>query len=166
MSTAFWAIVYQERRRLVFVTGLAFVAGVLFYWHSSVYLSAVHISLITGGVYAGVVGLAAMTICALLPSMRYMMESVALSRLMLAILFLGNPKLGEQFLSNPLLLAVIVVVGGACISRLIHGRIERQTPPLQTFRSSPRGATIARGNAWQQGFVDWIDGASVRPVPA
>ncbi len=145
---------------------LAFVAGVLFYWNSAVYLAGVHISLITGTVYAGIVGIAAVIVCAVLPSMRFMMESVAFSRLALALFFLAEPEIGIRLLSNPLLLAIVVVTGGACISRLIHGRIEREPSRLLQFPALTRSAVVAHGNDWQRQFVGWIDGTAPVRVPA
>lgn len=164
MSLSFRTSLYRERRRLALVTTLAFVAGVLFYWPSKVYLAGLHISVITGTVYAGVVGVAALLICIIFPRLRFMMEAVAISRLILAFAILAMPELGPAVLTNPLLMALIVVSGGACISRLLHGRILRHPLPRFSFGPTTRKSVVAVGTDWQRSFVSWVDGAAPVPV--
>lgn len=157
MSSAFLACLYQERRRLGLVTALAFVAGVLFYWPSQTYLGAVHISLVTGVVYAAVVGVAAAIVCVLLPRLRFMIEAVAVSRLVLSCCVVVTPEIGPLLLANPFLMALVVVLGGALISRVMHGRIVREPRPAFAFGPSARRDVVVLGALWQRGFVDWID---------
>lgn len=164
MSIAFQACLYRERRRLTLVTTLAFLAGVLFYWPSQLYLAGLHISLVTGTVYAAVVGIAAIVICCALPRLRFMMEAVAISRLILALAVATNPGLGGALLGNPFLMALVVVTGGACISRVLHGRLHRPPLPRFSFGPATRHAVVAQGTAWQCRFVSWVDGAV--PAPA
>ena len=164
MTSAFLACLYNERRRLALVTTLAFAAGMLFYWPSKVYIGDLHISLITGAVYAGIVGLAALLICAVFPRLRFMMEAVAISRLILALVALAIPGIGPALLTNPLLMALVVVSGGACVSRLLHGRIQRHPLPRFAFGPATRKSVVAVGTEWQRRFVLWVDGAATVPV--
>ena len=166
MSTGLGALLYRERRRLTLVAGLAYLAGLLLYLPSQVYIGSVHISLVTGAVYAGVVGVAAIVICAILPSMRFMMEAVAISRLLLALLILGEPQLRALLLGNPLIMALVLVTGGVLISRLIHGRIERQPRGRFQLRTRWQSAVIRQGTAWQRSFVDWVEGTAPVRVQA
>ena len=155
MSTALRALLYRERRRLGLVAGLAYLAGFLFYLSVPVYLGAVHIAFVTGAIYAGVVGAISVLVCALLPSMRHMIEAVAIARLLLACLAAAAPHLGYLLLGNPLLMALLVVSGGAAVSRLIHGRRERHGHGM---RAGHRRAAGYRGTQRQQRFVAWVDG--------
>ena len=111
MTSAVKATLYHDRRRLALVALLAFLAGTLFYWPSQVYLGQVHISLVTGIVYAAVVFVAALIVCVTLPRMRFMIEAVALSRLLLSLLVLAVPELGVLVLTNPVIMALVVVGG-------------------------------------------------------
>ena len=106
-----WQHLYRERRRLTFVSAMAFVAGVLMYLPAPAYLGGVHISVITGLIYAVIVGAAALIVCMALPRMRFMIEAVAISRLFLSIFVLAVPQVGFQILASPLLTAFIVVAG-------------------------------------------------------
>lgn len=138
---------------------MAFLAGVLFYLRSDLYINGIHISLITGLVYATVVGSAAALVCLFLPSMRFMIEAIAVSRVCLALLVLSMPNLGYAIISSPLMTAFIVVLGGSLISRVMHGRIERKRklsllPSGGFFNRSP---VRTRGNEWQRRFVHWLD---------
>ncbi len=160
MSTGLGALLYRERRRLTLVAGLAYLAGLLLYLPSQAYIGSVHISLVTGAVYACVVGVAAIVICAMLPSMRFMMEAVAISRLLLALLILGEPQLRALLLGNPLIMALVLVTGGVLISRLIHGRIERQPHRRFQLRTPWQSAVIRQGTDWQRSFVGWVEGTA------
>ncbi len=152
------ALLYRERRRLILVAGLAYLAGALLYLPSQAYIGPVHISLVTGAVYAGVVGIAAIAVCAILPSMRFMMEAVAISRLLLALLVLAEPQLRAFFLGNPLIMAFVLVLGGICISRGLHGRIEKQSRSLFQVRTPWQQAIVRQGTDWQRSFVRWVEG--------
>lgn len=159
--------IYQDRRRLCFVALLAFVAGVLFYAQAPVYLGAVHISLVTGAVYALVVGTAALFVCIVFPSMRFMIEAVAISRLVLSVFVLCVPQVGFQILASPLLTAVLVVTGGVAVSRVLHGRILRSDPRGHAPWASPanvRRPARIQGTPAQHRRVGWFDGHA--PIPA
>ena len=166
MTSAVKATLYHDRRRLALVALLAFLAGTLFYWPSRVYLGPVHISLITGLVYASVVFVTALIVCLALPRMRFMIEAVALSRLVLALFVLATPELGALVLANPLIMALVVVAGGACISRLIHGRVKRESPVRFAFGPATRHSVVTIGTPHQERFVAWVEGAAPRRLAA
>jgi len=164
MLSAFFSKVFQERRRLTFVSTMAFLAGFLFYLNADLYIHGVHVAFVTGAIYAAVVGAAAMLICLFLPSMRFMIEAVAVSRFGLSLFVLAFPQIGFQILASPLLTAFLVVTGGALISRLIHGRIQQQKRP-GWGRLLPAGSMFERApqqlqaRNWQFRFVAWMDDA-------
>lgn len=166
MSTALRAHLHQERRRLGFVIVLAYLAGVLFFWRSQVYVGGVHISLLTGLIYAIIVGLAAILICLVLPRLRFMMEAMAMSRLSVALSVMAAPELGVRLLSEPFLMALILVTWGACLSRLIHGRIDRGPKKFLAFGPRNRQNVVALGTPFQRGFVAWVDGSDKLPAAA
>ena len=166
LLNALGAVIYRERRRLTFVTTMAFLAGFLFYFNADASIHGVHVAFVTGAIYAGVVGTAAFLICLFLPSMRFMIEAVAISRLGLSLFVLMHPALGFQILANPMLTAFLIVFGGAVISRVVHGRFQRDRSDgvfgrLRLFHRAP--PTLHAG-AWQTRFVTWMDGTA--PVRA
>lgn len=160
--------IHEERRRLIFVTSLAFIAGVLLYSNVRLLVGGVPLALITGLAYAALIGPITLVICVFVPRFRFMMDAVAVSRLILALFAYAYPTFGFTLLSSPLLQAVIVVGGGVAVSRLIHGRILRQPKsavtesPLPAAPRDPRRrrppARLSRPNAFQRGFVGWVDG--------
>lgn len=159
MSSALTAHLHRDRRRLAFVVALAYVAGVLFFWNSQVYWGGVHISLVTGLVYAVIVGIAAVIICLALPRLRFMMEAMAMSRLSLAFTVMMVPELGRIVLTQPFVMALILVAGGACLSRVVHGRMDRGPKKFLAFGPHHRQSVTALGTPFQRGFVAWVDGA-------
>lgn len=169
MFSALWAILYRERRRLGFVALTAYVAGFLFYLPHGIWLGSVPLAVVTGAVYAVVVGVATFLVCAFLPAMRFMIEAVAVSRLVLSVAFLGAPHLGAAVLASPLLTALLVVGGGILVSRLLHGRILRERRPGWRALLGPadlfhRTPPRLRGHPWQHRFTGWLDDAV--PIPA
>lgn len=163
MPTAFWSLLHRERRRLAFVVSLAFWAGVLLYWNANTAIGSVPIAWVTGAVYAVVVGVAALVICAFLPSMRYMMEAVAISRLALAFYLLAHPEVGASLLQSPFLLALVVVTGAILVSRVIHGRSERQHTTFFSLPNQRFEKRFIQGTALQVWFVNWIEPAAPEP---
>jgi len=164
MSFGLKRLIYRERRRLVFVVSMAFMAGFFFYLRADLYVFGVHLAIVTGLVYAAVVGLCAMLVCLLLPSMRFMIEAVAVSRFALSVFVLVFPNFGYRILADPAATACVVVLGGLMISRLLHGRIIRETARDWRDRIVPRHAfqrmpVRVRGNPWQYRFVGWMDDA-------
>jgi len=154
--------IYRDRRRLLFVVSMAFFAGYIMYLRADLYVFGVHIALFTGTLYASVVAFCALVICLFLPSMRFMMEAVAISRLGLSLVVFFAPNVGGPILSSPLLTAFVVVFGGFCISRLLHGRILKTKPTTWRDRLFPQTGMQrlpARIEAapWQLRFVGWID---------
>ena len=83
------------------------------------------IALVTGAIYAGIIGPTALFFCLVLPSIRFFIEAVAMSRLALSIFVFGAPEVGYKVLSSPMLTAALVVLGAAGISRVLHGKIHK-----------------------------------------
>ena len=156
--------VHQERRRLFFVASLAFLAGFLFYVRSDVTIGGVHVAWVTGAIYAIVVGTCALLVCLFLPAMRFMIEAVAISRLILSLAVLARPDLGHVLVNSPFIMALLVVTGGFLISRALHGRILRRKArswrdrlvPIMGFERQPARLIAA---PWQMRFVGWMDDA-------
>lgn len=169
MVRGLWSSIFRERRRLLFVTSLAFLAGFLFYLRADAYVHGIHVSLVIGAIYAVVVGLCALLVCIALPSLRFMIEAVAVSRLALSLFVLAQPQIGFKILASPALTAALVVFGGVIISRAMHGRILKdevrgwrdRIVPRHAFRRQP---VRVRANRLQFRFVSWLDDAV--PIPA
>ena len=156
--------IYRERRRLVLVTALAFLAGYIFYMRANAQLWGLPVPVITGAIYAGVVAPTALFFCLVLPSIRFMIEAVAISRLAFSVFVFSVPDIGYRILASPFLTAAVVVLGGIAVSRLIHGRIQKtkakgwreKLRPARIFSRSP---VQIHARAWQHRFVGWIDDA-------
>lgn len=152
-----------ERRRIAVVTALAFAAGALLYTNIPAYSADIPLPLITGALYAGIVGPVAFLTCIFLPAFRFMLESIALSRLIVAIAAAQFPELAVALISNPLLMALLVVSGGAILSRALHGQFARAKaarklagllPETLFQRQQP---VLVAPKPWQMQFVGWID---------
>ncbi len=154
--------VYRDRRRLIFVIAMAFLTGFIMYLRADIHVYGVHVAWVTGAIYASVVGLCAIFISLFLPSIRFMMEAVAISRLGLSFVVFFAPGLGFPILASPTATALVVVCGGLIISRLLHGRIRKPKPTRLRDRFIPQNgfqrlpARIQAG-PWQTRFVGWID---------
>lgn len=145
------------------------MAGAIFYLRANVQVMGVPVPLLTGAIYAGVVGPIALLCCLFLPSLRFMIEAVAVSRLAFACFVYYVPEIGYKILASPFLTALVVVTGGALVSRLIHGRIRRaKVDGWREHYSLRRIVTRTPANLtarpWQQRFVGWIDDTA--PVTA
>ncbi|MBT8459791.1 MAG: hypothetical protein KJN60_09000 [Boseongicola sp.] len=156
--------VHLERRRLYFVTLLAFVAGVLFYARLDMVLFGLPAPFIVGLIYAFIIGFAALIVCILAPSFRFMLEAIAISRLAVAGVAFSFPALGDTILASPILNAIIVVGFGVAVSRLMHGRIVRPARVslenrLLAYAEEGRGRIRVTGNVWQRNYVAWMDDA-------
>lgn len=154
--------IHLERRRLYFVTLLAFAAGVLFYARLDMILFGLPAPFIVGLIYAFIIGFAALVVCILAPSFRFMLEAIAISRLAIAGLAYSVPALGQTILASPVLNAVIVVGFGVAVSRLMHGRVLRSTrvglrTRLRTYAVEGRGNVRVAGTVWQRNYVSWMD---------
>lgn len=162
MATGAKPIIYQERKRLIFVAVMAFFAGFLFYVRTDAYIGGIHLSLVTGTVYAVIIGACALIVCIALPSMRFMIEAIAVSRLILALFVVSVPSIGYHILTNPLFTALITVTGGIAVSRVIHGRLHRDRRkglkghlfPTDLFKRLP---VRVEGTPRQQRFVHWLE---------
>lgn len=156
--------VHYERRRLYFVTLTAFLAGILFYSRLDMVLLGLPAPFVVGLIYAFIIGIAALFVCILAPSFRFMLEAIAISRLGIAALAFGFPTFGETILASPVLNACIVVGFGVGVSRVIHGRIIRTARTglrarLHSYATEGRGKVRVAGSAWQRSYVGWMDDA-------
>jgi hypothetical protein len=161
--------IYRERKRLVFVTLLAFAAGYLFYARLDVQLFGMPAAVITGLIYAGIIAPVALLVCLFLPTLRFMVEAIAVSRLCVACIVYTYPEVGATILASPILTAVIVVGFGVAISRMLHGRVLRQALPglrerIAQIRAAYRVPARIIAGPWQQRFVGWVDDAIPVPV--
>jgi len=162
MRKGLWPRIYRERRRLALVTLFAFAAGFLFYIRVDIHVWGLPVALVTGAIYAAVIGPVALAVCLFLPSLRFMIEAVAVARLGLAVFVLAEPGVGYRLLASPMLTAAVVVGGGWLISRALHGRIVRAPASRWRDRFLPRGlfrrdpARLA-ALPWQRRFVGWVD---------
>lgn len=144
-----------ERRRLLFVVSLTFVAGALLYAHVPAEIAGLPAPLLAGLLYAGLIGPAALATCVLLPAARFLVEGIAISRLAVALTAFNFPELGMALLTSPLLMTLLVVSGGSLISRSLHGRIVRSSKgPRAWFR---RTRVRVQAQAWQLAYVGWMD---------
>ena len=155
-------LIYRERRRLTFVIALAFLAGFLFYLPTNVHVHGIHLSWLTGAIYALVIGLSAIAVFLYLPTMRFMVEAIAVSRLCLSLFVLAAPELGYRILSDPFVMACLVVFGGLVLSRVMHGRILKEKTRtwgerIRNFRSVSPAPVRLRGSALQFRFVGWME---------
>jgi hypothetical protein len=141
---------------------MAFLAGVVFYLRADVYIGGIHLSLITGLLYAWIIGACALVVCIALPSMRFMIEAVAVSRLILSFFVFIVPSVGYTILANPVITAFITVGGGMAVSRLMHGRIRKEARtgwkgrvwPAAMFTRLP---VVVHAGPRQQRFVNWME---------
>lgn len=151
---------HRERRRLCFVTALAFLSGYIMYLQSELQVWGLHIAWVTGGIYACVVGAFALLICLFVPSMRFMIEAVAISRLGISVVVFALPELGVRLLADPFITASVIVAGGFLVSRALHGRILKERNYTWRDRILPRferKPVQIRATAFQARFVGWID---------
>ena len=153
---------WRERRRLAFVAVLAFFAGFFFYARLDLMLFGLPAGIVTGLVYAAVIVPVALMICVFMPSVRFLIEAVAITRLILAMLVYTYPILGEVLLQNPLMTAAIVVSSGAILSRsVLHGRMTK--PPVEGWMARVRQfftrvpAHIEAPTPLQHRFTAWVD---------
>lgn len=110
---------YRERRRVAFVTSLAFLAGFVMYSGFEGLAFGLPVPVFTGIVYALFVGVAAVMTSLLVPRLRHTLELVAISRLLFSVLVLYAPELTEPMRSSPLISATIVVGGAAWVQILL-----------------------------------------------
>lgn len=154
-----------------FVTTLAFLAGVLFYARLAEVYGAPQIALLTGAVYALVIAPVTLFVCAFAPGFRFMIDSIAVSRFMIAAISFLVPPIGTVIIANPILTALLVVSTGAIISPILHGRIIKR--PSQTWRDRyglraalARRRVLIDGNHRQHRFTGWLEGKAPIPVAA
>ena len=157
---SFW----KERKRLAFVTALAFLAGFLFYARADTYVFGIQIGVATGLAYAAVIAPVTLMICVLAPRMRFLIDAIAVSRLLVALFAFAFPTIGETLLLQPVLLAFLIVSLGAVLSRtVLHGKIIRFRARTWRARLRPRHflrrrpVRLQSSTNWQRRFVGWVD---------
>ena len=155
---------WKERKRLAFVAVLAFLAGFLFYARVDAYVFGVQVGVATGLIYAAVIAPVALIICLFLPRMRFLIEAIAVSRLLVALFVFAFPAIGQELLLQPILMAILVVSLGAVLSRtVLHGKIVRFR--ARTWRTAlrprhhlrRRPVRLQSATDWQRRFVGWVD---------
>lgn len=156
--------IYLERRRLSFVAVLAFLAGAIGYLHLPQTLYGMPAPLFIGLLYMAVITPFALLVCLFLPRLRFMIEAVAVSRLLFSTFVFLVPEVGYKIMAMPSLNAVIVVTGGVLISRTMHGQIVREKTQSWWERAVPRDVfsrapALVAGSDRQVRFTNWVDGA-------
>lgn len=112
------AILRLERRRLLLVTLLAFAAGVLLYARLPAESAlGLPVPLLTGLIYAAIVGPAAVATMLIMPTLRFLMEGAAISRFVVSLAAFGLPDMAYVLVTTPLLMATVTVSGGMVVSR-------------------------------------------------
>lgn len=101
---------------------MAGFSGMILYAQLDAMAFGLPFPLFAGILYAGIVGVSSLLICAVVPGLRHMIELVAVSRLLLAIVGLAIPALGIAVITSPLLSATLVVGGAALVRALLLGR--------------------------------------------
>lgn len=102
----------QKRGRIAFVTVLAFFSGVVLYLRTDILILGIPLPLVTGLLYAAIIGPATIAIFAFLPALSRMIENLALSRLSVSVFVFIFPGPGDVLLASPHLMAAFVVAGG------------------------------------------------------
>ncbi|MXQ07036.1 hypothetical protein GQ651_04160 [Alphaproteobacteria bacterium GH1-50] len=154
--------IWQERRRLAFVGILAFLAGFFFYARSDMVVYGLPAGVVTGAVYASVIVPVSLAVCIFAPSIRFLIEAVAVSRFLISLVVFAFPDLGAVILGMPLLTAMLVVSLGAILSRtVLHGRIVKRRPGsfLKRVKAffTRMPARLHQPTAFQSRFVSWVD---------
>ena len=150
------AHVSLERRRLAFVVTLAFIAGALLYANVPTAAGVLPAPVLAGLLYAGLIGPAALMTCIFIPTARFLIEGIAVSRLAVALTAFNFPEIGQVLLASPLIMTLIVVAGGSLISRSLHGRIVR-TEKWSLRSWFDRSGVRLRAKTWQIAYVTWMD---------
>lgn len=131
--------------RLGMVIALAFVAGVLFYANYRFEVLGMPLPVYTGLLYAVVIGFVGAVVYACLPGLQLMMETVAISRLGIAVWAFNNPEQGAQLLASPLVSATLVIAGAIVIRGVVHGGWAGKTGQtlVRPFLRQPLGGPSA-----------------------
>lgn len=120
-----------ERRLLVFVTAMAFLAGVLLYLRYDIWVRGMPLPLFTGLLYATFVGTAAAVTLMVVPALRIMIEAVAISRLGVAVAAYGMPAFGAKLITSPIFSATVVILAAIAVKEIRKG-----LPVLAAYRAA------------------------------
>ncbi|WP_157770131.1 hypothetical protein [Ruegeria marisrubri] len=117
---------------------MAFVSGYLLYAHMHGTVFGMAVPVFTGMTYAVAILVAAVSICVFLPRLRFMIESIAVARLLIAVTAFLLPGLGEALRGSPELSAALLVGAAAVLSKLVYGHWS----PRALHREAERHQTI------------------------
>ena len=159
--------IFLERRRLSFVAAMAFLAGVLFYGNHPGNIGGIPVPYVVGAIYLVAITTFAAIVCIAIPRFRFLVEAIAVSRVVVAGGAFFFPSFGDVILASPLLNAVIVVGFGVAFSRLMHGKIKPQAMPrlrerLRSLTEPTRTPAVVVASSRQRKYVHWMDDA--RPI--
>ncbi|MCV2880769.1 hypothetical protein [Actibacterium sp. XHP0104] len=108
----------EERRRLAFVTPLAFLAGVILYADYPGLAFGLPVPVFAGLLYAAGVGGACLVMGLFAPSLVTLSEGAAVTRIALALMVVQFPDIGHAVMAAPVLNATLVVAGALLLQRL------------------------------------------------
>lgn len=148
---------YFERRRLTLAGLLAFVAGFSLHAHVNSSAFGVPFPVFTGFLYAGLVVLTAALTTYLLPTVRWLIDGIAVSRLGFAVWVVGVH--GQEIAASPIASATIVV-GGAIILLQVGAWLDT------TSRKSDASVIFLNIAALARGILAWIDNTAARIAAA
>lgn len=151
--------VYCERRRLGLIVALAFLAGYILYARAGITLHGVPISLVTGFLYAAIIGPAALATFLFLPALRALTEAVAVSRLGFACFVCAFPEPGFAVLAMPLVNATIVIGGAMALCWVVRW-------VMRAAGSAALPGTLRRRIQSMTDIMDWIHDTEARCAPA
>jgi hypothetical protein len=118
--------IHRERRRLAFVSLMAFLAGYLLYRGIPGQAFGLPVPVFTGLFYAAFVGTAAIATTLLLPRLRFTLEMVAISRVIFAVMVSMFPELLRPVLDDPFQNATTIILGAAAVHWVISsGMMDR-----------------------------------------
>ncbi len=143
--------IYLERRRLTLIGAMSFAAGATLYSHLGVGQTGLPIPLMAGLVYMVAVVVAATVTTLLLPGLKRVTDTVAVTRLGFALWVAATHS--YELVSSPLISATIVVG-----SALLLLQIGTWLPTVVRKLSLPKGPSDFIQNA--QVFLGWLDNAA------
>lgn len=116
-----------ERLRILFVTTLAFLSGLVLYQGTPGLVLGMPVMVFTGLVYAVFIGLSSTLICLFLPGLIATLEAFALSRLTFVLLVQMFPGFWADIAAQPMLNATAVVIGAAVYYEALFRRLPRNS---------------------------------------
>lgn len=156
----------RNRRRLVLVSFLAFVAGYVIALPADHGGSVLPLPVLAGLAYVAVISPTSLLVCVLLPSLRFMVEAMAFARLTVALFVASAPGAGMVLLSAPVVMASLTIAVAFLISRFMHGRPAAPAPrPEGSWIKRLIGPATAPPKAetpLQIRYTEWVEGENRR----